>query len=208
MPKEERAKNAAARRKAETAAAIGKAVSEARAEEQAKAAEALDRIIAGGKRVAGAEEPGIFRARSETPGVADAPRQSDPKARDAQAARDETKIREQLSRISAMDPSITNIGDLMRMDTAKEFYSLVRKGNNFVDAYRLANYDRLSRSVQATAQQQALNKVGSKAYLTGTATRGAGAVTVPSAELALYRQLNPKMTESEIQAHYNRYLKK
>ena len=38
-------------------------------------------------------------------------------------------------------------------------------------------------------------------------SRGEGAVTVPAAEMALYRQLNPEATETEIQAAYNKYAK-
>ena len=93
------------------------------------------------------------------------------------------------------------------MPTYPRFYELVKKGLDLVDAYKLANIDNLTQGMAQASRQAALNSARSKDHLSPTATRGAGAVTVPSDELALYRELNPGMSEAEIQKHYNRYLK-
>ena len=46
----------------------------------------------------------------------------------------------------------------------------------------------------------------SKDHLQATGNaRGAGAVSVPKDEMAMYRLLNPNATEAQIQAHYNKH---
>ena len=92
------------------------------------------------------------------------------------------------------------------MPTAKEFYALVQKGNSFLDAFRLANYDRLTAQAAEAAKQQAQNLSRSKDHLTATTgQRGGGAISVPPDELRMFRELNPGASEADIQAYYNKY---
>lgn len=238
--KEERAKYAAARRKAETDAAVFRA----RSEEREKSKKEMDGFFASAKlknpfdnnkpisnmddfraykekfeaarlqkdfRAGKLTQEALEKAVNETPVMkkaAELVERAEKKEREALKARTDAKISEELRQISSLDPSIKKAGDLLKMDSAGEFYELVKKGNSFIDAYRLANFDKLTKTARAAAQQQAINRTASKNHLTGTATRGAGAVTVPSDELALYRELNPGTADSEIQKHYNRYIKK
>jgi len=84
----------------------------------------------------------------------------------------------------------------------------VKKGNNLVDAFKLANYDTLTSSTAAASRQAAINAAQSKQHLSQTTTRGAGAVSVPADVKEAYRAFNPNATDAEIQQHYNKYVKK
>ena len=99
------------------------------------------------------------------------------------------------------------------MPRAKEFYQLVKRGNSFVDAYRLANYDQITQmavdaarqQAAAAGRQQAQNLARSKDHLRSGTQQGAGAATVPRGEMELFRAFNPQASEADIQAYYNRY---
>jgi len=126
----------------------------------------------------------------------------------AKKAQAQVKIKEELAEIGKLDPSIKTVEDLLKMERAEQFREYVRRGNSFYDAFYLSNRDKLSKTAQTAAQQQALNLANSKAHLTSTAARGTGAISVPPEEIALYREFNPKATDAEIQKHYNSYKKK
>jgi hypothetical protein len=124
-------------------------------------------------------------------------------ARDAQA---KAKIDEQIQQIHALDPTINSVGDLTKMENYQDFYGKVKSGMNFVDAYRLVNFDKLTAATAAKAQQQAINKQNSKAHLSRTKSRGSGTADVPESVMAEYKLFNPTITDEEIIAHYNGYL--
>lgn len=129
----------------------------------------------------------------------------------AQQAREreaKQRLDEQLREIGALDPSIRELSDLAKMPTYPRFYELVKKGNDLVDAYKLANYDTLTASAAAKSRQATLNAAQSKRHLNKTDARGAGAATVPADVAAEYRAFNPDASDAEIARHYNNYLKK
>ena len=120
------------------------------------------------------------------------------------------QVDQELAEIHRLDPSVETLEDIMGMDTRDAFVAAVRRGNSFLDAFRLANFDRLQESRrQETAQRAAQaerNRTRSKEHMTATGTRGEGSVAVPAETLELYRQLMPKATDAEISAHYNKTL--
>lgn len=124
------------------------------------------------------------------------------------AERAKAEIERQIAQIREMDPSITSLNDLPKMENYKQFYALVQRGNTLTDAYKLANFERLTSQNAEAAKQAALNQANSKSHLARTTTRGAGAVTVPADVIAEYKALNPSATNAEIQAHWAKYLKK
>lgn len=133
---------------------------------------------------------------------------SEEQTRAAQIAAAEVKVKSQLEEISKLDPSIKTVEDLLNAPNAKEFYALVKQGNSLVQAFRLANFDRLVKESADAARQQAVSNTRGKDHLQATGnSRGAGAAPVPGDELAMYRLLNPHATEAQIQAHYNKYRK-
>ena len=163
MPKEERAKFAAARRKNE----LEQAVESARREEREKAERE-------------------YAERERVKAIAD----------------------EQIREISRLDPSVSTLGDVTKSETGKKFREYVGKGLNFVDAFKLANMERLQKTADNISKHQAFKLMSSKGHLQPTVAHGHGALRVPPEEMDMYRQLNPGMTESEIMRHYNLYKRK
>lgn len=123
--------------------------------------------------------------------------------RDMAAAK--AKIDAELLEIQKLDPSIKDTHDLLTMPNAKEFYEYVKIGNSFIDAFYLANRERLAARTAEAAKQQTMNAARSKDHLNATGTaRGAGASTVPAEEMEMFKLLNPNATDAEIQAYYNK----
>ena len=162
---------------------------------------------------AGKLTPEALRSAVEqTPAIQALKKQQEQRAaEDEQRRQAEAKARvdAELAEIHKLDPAINTVEDLLSMPDAKAFYDLVRKGNSFLDAYRLANFDRLTTARAEAARQQALNNARGKDHLTGTGTpQGTGAATVPPDVKAEYLAFNPGATDAEIQKHYNRYMEK
>ena len=130
-----------------------------------------------------------------------------------QRAAMEAQVERELEQIHQWNPNINTVADLMQMPNAQEFYQLVKRGNSFVDAYRLANYDQITQmavdaarqQAAAAGRQQAQNLARSKDHLRSGTQQGAGAATVPRGEMELFRAFNPQASEADIQAYYNRY---
>ena len=130
-----------------------------------------------------------------------------------QRAAMEAQVERELEQIRQWNPDINTVDDLMQMPNAQEFYQLVKRGNSFVDAYRLANYDQITQmavdaarqQAAAAGRQQAQNLARSKDHLRSGTQQGAGAATVPRGEMELFRAFNPQASEADIQAYYNRY---
>lgn len=138
----------------------------------------------------------------------EAKEQAEQAKREAQQAAAKVKVDEQLKEIGALDPSIRSMEDLVKMPTYAKFYELVKKGNTLTDAFKLANYDALTKGAAAGARQAALNAAQGKQHMGQTQTRGAGAVSVPAEVMEQYRAFNPDATEAEIRAHYAKSHKK
>lgn len=117
----------------------------------------------------------------------------------------QAKIDAEIGQIHQMDPSINSVEDLLAMPNADHFRQLVKRGNSFLDAYKLANYDQLTQRAAAAARQQAQNLARSKNHLTAGSQQGAGAATVPTRDLEMFRMFNPQASDSAIQEYYNKY---
>lgn len=127
------------------------------------------------------------------------------KAREVEAR---AKIDEQMKELAKLDTNIKSIDDLMAMESYPQFYELVKRGNNFVDAYKLANYDELIKKAAAAQKQKTLNSQSGKSHMTpANVNQGKGLAAVPSEELELYRYLNPGMSDEEIARDYASRLK-
>lgn len=145
---------------------------------------------------------------AELPEVKEAKRTAEEATRAAREQQAKAAMEEQMKEISALDPSIKEVADLTKMETYPQFYEYVKKGNNFIEAFKLANFDTLNRNTAAASRQAAINNAKSKAHLSATTTRGAGAAPVPADVREMYLAFNPGATDAEIQAHYNKHHKK
>lgn len=240
QPPEERAKYAAARRKAE--AQRDEAVLRAREEARAEAERTIDEAFKNSgltdpytkrpitskaefeeyKRRFEAEKKDKLLKKSgfsaeefqefvdNLPEVQNARETARRAVEEQNAARQEAaklKIQEQLKEIGKLDPEIKTLEDLTKMENYQQFYELVKKGNSFTDAFKLANIDAITQKAVSAAVQKERNAQAGKAHLTQTQTRGQGNISVPSDVIEAYRAFNPGATEAEIQKHYAKYLK-
>lgn len=126
----------------------------------------------------------------------------------AQQVVDEARIQAEIAEIGKLDPSVKSLQDILKGPKAQEFYGLVQRGYSFLDAFRVANFDRLTEAKAQAARQQAVINDRGKGHMTGAGnSRGNGALSVPAAEMAMFRAFNPSATEADIQAYYNKYIK-
>lgn len=124
-----------------------------------------------------------------------------------QQAEAKARIDSQLAEIGKLNPQIKELGDILQMPTAEQFRENVNKGMNFLDAYKLANMDAIAEGKAQRAIQAAQSNNRGKEHLVATGnSRGSGAASVPPDQMRLYRMMNPKATDAQIQAHFNQYL--
>lgn len=119
------------------------------------------------------------------------------------------KIEADISEISKLNPQIKTVADLLAMPRAEDFKAYVARGNDFLSAYKLACFEELTQAKAERAAQQAVNQSRGKDHLVSSSGTGsAGSASVPSNVMAMYRAFNPKATDEQIRAHYNKTMKK
>ena len=119
-------------------------------------------------------------------------------------------IRSEIAEINQLDPGANykTVGDILNSDVGPDFRKYVEVGNSFINAYKLANMDNLLKKERAAGHQQALNGMSGKNHLTVSTAQGEGLIPVPTDVLNMYKELNPGMSDVEIQREYNKYQKK
>lgn len=129
--------------------------------------------------------------------------------REQQRTAERERIDADLAEIGKLNPAIRSAADLLKMPSYETFKGYVGKGMGLLDAYKLTHMEELTNAKAAAAAQQIRHNQQGKEHLIPTAAaRGSGAQAVPANVMAMYRAFNPKATEAEIQAHYNKQLKK
>lgn len=118
-------------------------------------------------------------------------------------AADEIIIKDQLRTIHGMDPDVNELADILRGPHADAFRDYVGKGLSFVDAYTLAARSKLDGIKAARAGSAEKTRAAGKAHLSATSQHGEGMLPVPPDEMELFRRLNPKATDAEIEKFYN-----
>lgn len=127
------------------------------------------------------------------------------RAREQQARQ---RVEAQIKEIAGLDPSIKSINDLTKMESYPKFYEMVKAGYSLSDAFKLVNFDRLTKHAADGARQAARNSVKSKQHLGRTAGRGKGSVSVPESVKETYRMMMPDITDAEIHKHFQVYKSK
>ena len=105
--------------------------------------------------------------------------------------------------LRAMDPDMTDLGAILRSEAGAKFRTYVSRGLDFVDAYTLAAREKLDRLSAERAQNAARARGAGKDHLSATSMRGQGSLSVPAEELALFRELNPGVSDEDIRKYYN-----
>ena len=167
--------------------------------------EQLNRQLKAGKLTT----EGLAAVIGEHPAVKQAQQlvaQSEAIRQEQEMAAAKARINAEIAEIGKMDKSITCLEDLTKAPCWDEVYARTRRGYTLTDAYYAVNRERLDNAKAEAARQQAMNNVRGKAHMTPTsAPTGTGAVSVPAAEMAMFRQFLPYATDAEIQAYYNKY---
>ena len=127
------------------------------------------------------------------------------KAEAERKAAEKQRIDAELAEIRKLDPAAGSLQDILRMETGKDFAARVRQGYSFLDAFRAANFDRLlNGAANAAKRQETLQRSKQHMQPQGKG-KGQGAPSVPADVMRMYKEINPGMTDAEIQKHYARY---
>lgn len=144
--------------------------------------------------------------------IADNPviRQAQEVIRENTLRQGEAELNNQIQKISAFDPSVKSLDDIVKMPTFPVFDSYVRQGLSLTDAYRLANFDSLAQRDAAASRQAAINSVKGKSHLSpiGGVSGDAGApmVDIPKEELSIWEEAYPELSYKELKEKYNKTL--
>ncbi len=105
-----------------------------------------------------------------------------------------------------IDPAINTV-----FDVPPDVVNIVTRSNgaiNLVDAYKIANFGKVSQSQQAAIQQSAINQAKGKQHLSpvnGVSTPDEG-VEIPESELAIWKEAFPDASKAELRKKYNQTL--
>ncbi len=156
--------------------------------------EMLDRVIS--------EHPDVKRAQA----LIQAQQQLEQQRAEEAAQR---RIEADLAKIRALDPDVTTVEQLFAGRYGQQIMELTEKGLDLAQAYYLATREDRERAIAELARQQAALQARGKQHLipNGNAA-GEGAAAVPQDQLAMYRMFMPNASEAEIQAHYNKHIKR
>ena len=134
---------------------------------------------------------------------------ADIQAREAAAKQQQTKaefekiMEREMAEINELDPGVKTLEDAMNLPTGREFVRLVNeRGLSYIEAFKLANIDRLTRARSLGAAEGKAQQQHSKDHLRAIGIAGGPSVEVPPETVRLYRDLNPEMTLDQIRADY------
>lgn len=241
--KEERAKHAAARRRAEREAAVAAERERATAAGRAAAIAECDELIKGlgiknpynnGAVIETVEQLRSYKEQYETRGIdqrmqsgkatredirriveeipavkeaAEAVAKAKEAEENARQAAFEAEVKSQIEQIHALDPTVNELEDILKMDNADEFRRAVKEHRmTYLEAFRFVNMDRLAKRQQENAARETAMRGRGKEHMKPVSSRGAGAVAVPADQMALYKAMMPDATDEEISRHYNKYV--
>ncbi len=115
----------------------------------------------------------------------------------------EDPVAEQLAKIRAMDPEMSDLGAILGSQAGERFREYVALGLDFVDAYTLAAREKLQQLRDRHTAEALRARPAGKDHLSATSTRGQEGVSVPKTELAIIRALLPDATDEEIRRYYS-----
>lgn len=116
-------------------------------------------------------------------------------------------VRQELEEIKKLDPSIQSINDITELPTGAEFRRLINRGNiSFLEAFKVANFDRIQ-TLRAAAQRQAAKNAESKSHMKGINASANGGTEVSDREMKIYKTMCPWMSDEEIRADFAKRMK-
>lgn len=121
-------------------------------------------------------------------------------------AEQQKMIEAELQEIYALDPTIKNPDDLIKMDNFEQFRGYVQKGYSFADSFKLANFAKLQQVNTDAAKQAAINQARSISHMestSGVAEQRNDLIPIPENVLGKWKESYPNMTLAELTAKYN-----
>ena len=121
----------------------------------------------------------------------------------------EQELQADIKEISKFDSTIKSKDDLVKLENFEDIVKLVEKGNSLVEAYKLANFDKLVSKKQSAAEQAAINQAKSKSHLqkTGGVADTSSLVDIPESEIGEWRKFFPELSASQLKEKYNKQMK-
>ena len=116
------------------------------------------------------------------------------------------QIGNEVAILHQIDPSINTV-----FDVPPDVVNIVTSSNgaiNLVNAYKIANFGKVSQDQQAAIQQQAINQAKGKQHLApvnGVSTPDEG-VEIPESELAMWKESFTDKSKAELKKLYNKTL--
>lgn len=149
------------------------------------------------------------------PSVIDNMIANSPAIREAKAATAELNnikaqqmMEEDFKTVLSIDPTKSSAEDIINDPSYSAVVDYVSKvpGLRFSDAYKIVNFDRLSKSQTAAAKQSAINQVKGQSHLStgGGITTGSSEEEIPASMIERYHELFPDKSNAELKALYNK----
>jgi hypothetical protein len=125
---------------------------------------------------------------------------------EADKAAFERQVEAELAEIAKLDPGVKSVGDALALETGQEFRRLVtEEGMSFLEAFKLANMDRIIEArTQAAAQGAALRTGGKEHLRSVVASGGSVPMDVPRDVVEMYRDMCPDMSIEQIRQDYQK----
>lgn len=111
----------------------------------------------------------------------------------------------QVQEICQLDSDIKGFQDLVACENFQQINDMVMSGYSLTDAYKIANFGKITQRKQAAATQRAINQAAGKSHMKQTGAAGSGNnISVPADVMSMYREMMPEATTEQIMAHYKR----
>ena len=118
-------------------------------------------------------------------------------------------VNDQMAQLHEMDSTINTPEDLLEMENYREFRGYVDRGFNFVEAYKLVNYGKVSQQSIDAVKQAAINKAKSTSHLqstVGVSEGGKELMDIPKDQIDLWRACYPGLSDKQLKEKYNNIL--
>ena len=121
----------------------------------------------------------------------------------------EQELQADIKEISKFDSTIKSKDDLVKLENFEDIVKLVEKGNSLVEAYKLANFDKLVSKKQSAAEQAAINQAKSKSHLqkTGGVADTSNLLEIPEKDMLEWKKIYPNLSASQLKEKYNKVIK-
>ena len=115
----------------------------------------------------------------------------------------------EMEQVKALDPTVNSIEEILQAPNSHDVIAKIKAGYSLVDAYKIANFDKLTAQNTQASKQAAINAMRGKDHMTqtGGVTDTSTDMDIPVSELGKWKAMFPDATEKELKAKYTRATK-